>query len=77
MNTSISELLNTILSKVKDIETKIVNQQKEIEIHMSKLSLTSGQIELLIAHIKSLKTSIGLLRDEIEEVHNLIGSNKI
>ena len=54
MQKSINELLEAILQKVKDLENKIVSQERGIELYMSKSSMTPDQIEILISYIKSL-----------------------
>ena len=72
MTKSKDELLNISLTKLENISKAMSNQEINIAIHMSKLWLNSEKIELLIAHIKSLKTSVELLREEIDEIQQII-----
>jgi hypothetical protein len=72
MTKSKDELLNISLTKLENISKAMSNQEINIAIHMSKLWLNSEKIELLIAHIKSLKTSVELLREEIDELHQIM-----
>ena len=72
MTKSKDELLNISLTKLENISKAMSNQEINIAIHMSKLSLNAEKIELLIAHIKSLKTSVELLREEIDEIQQII-----
>jgi hypothetical protein len=72
MTKSKDELLNALLVRLENISKAMSNQEINIAIHMSKLWLNSEKIELLIAHIKSLKTSVELLREEIDELHQIM-----
>jgi len=72
MNKSKDELLNALLARLEDISKAMSNQEINVAIHMSKLWLNSEKIELLFAHIKSLKTSVELLREEIDEIQQII-----
>ena len=72
MNKSKDELLNALLARLEDISKAMSNQEINVAIHMSKLWLNSEKIELLFAHIKSLKTSVELLREKIDEIQQII-----
>jgi len=72
MTKSKDELLNALLVRLERISKAMSNQEINVAIHMSKLWLNSEKIELLFAHIKSLKTSVELLREKIDEIQQII-----
>lgn len=75
MNYKIDQLKDSlvfILSKLEDIKKQVRTQEKEIENYIIKKNSTIDFNELVVAHFKSTKTSIELLREETEELHQLI-----
>jgi hypothetical protein len=68
----IKELLNQILNKLETTELKIERQAEEINEYIQKHGVDSESGNLLIAQGKSTKTSIELLREEIEELHQVV-----
>lgn len=60
-----------ILNKLEGIEKQVRKQEEEIENYVKKNHIIDFN-ELVAAHLKSTKTSIELLREEIEELHQLI-----
>ena len=68
--------IEELLIMLKDIEVKITNQEKDVKTYIDKASSTAEITEILIAHMRSLKTSIELLRDEIDELQQIILSQK-
>jgi hypothetical protein len=74
MNHKIDQLKDSvvfILSKLEDTGKQVRKQEEEIKNYIKKNS-TIDFNELVVAHLKSTKTSIELLREEIEELHQLI-----
>jgi len=75
MNNKLEQLKDSlvfILSKLEDIKKQVSTQEKEIENYIIKKNSTVDFNELVVAHFKSTKTSIELLREETEELHQLI-----
>lgn len=68
--------IEELLIMLKDIEVKITNQEKDVKTYIDKASSTVEITEILIAHMRSLKTSIELLRDEIDELEQIMLSQK-
>ena len=60
-----------ILNKLEGIEKQVRKQEEEIENYVKKNHIIDFN-ELVAAHLKSTKTFIELLRQEIEELHQLI-----
>jgi cell fate regulator YaaT (PSP1 superfamily) len=58
------------LNKLEDMGKQVRKQEQEIENYIKK-NCTIDFNELVAAHLKSTKTSIELLREEIEELHQL------
>ena len=56
-----------ILNKLEGIEKQVRKQEEEIENYVKKNHIIDFN-ELVAAHLKSTKTSIELLREEIEEL---------
>ena len=67
----IKDSLVFILSKLESIEKQARKQEEEIENYAKKNRAVDVN-ELVAAHLKSTKTSIELLREEIDELHQLI-----
>jgi len=68
----IKEVLNQILNKLETTELRIEKQTEEINKYIQKHGVDSESGNLLIAQGKSTKTSIELLREEIEELHEVV-----
>jgi hypothetical protein len=60
-----------ILDKLENMEKQVRKQEQEIENYIKK-NRSIDFNELVAAHLKSTKTSIELLREEIDELHQLI-----
>ena len=60
-----------ILNKLEGIEKQVRKQEEEIENYVKKNHIIDFN-ELVATHLKSTKTSIELLHQEIEELHQLI-----
>lgn len=74
MNQKVDQLKDSlifILSKLEDMGKQIRTQEQEIENYIKKNSTIDFNI-LVTAHLKSTKTSVELMREEIEELHQLI-----
>ncbi len=67
----IKDSLVFILSKLESIGKQVRKQEEEIENYVKKNHIIDFN-ELVTAHLNSTKTSIELLRQEIEELHQLI-----
>lgn len=58
------------LNKLEDMGKQVRKQEQEIENYIKK-NCTIDFNELVAAHLKSTKTTMELLREEIEELHQL------
>jgi len=70
--TEIRELLSLILNKLEATELKIERQANDIKTYIEQHKLDSETSKLLMAQQKATKTSIEILRDEIEELHQVV-----
>ena len=70
--TEIREILIQILKKLETIELKIERQADDIKTYIEQQELDSETSKLLMAQQKATKTSIEILRDEIEELHQVV-----
>lgn len=70
--TEIKELLTQILNKLETTELKIERQGEDIKTYIEKCGELPHRSELLIAQQKVTRTSIELLREEIEELHQVM-----
>lgn len=68
----IKDLLRLILKKLETTELKIERQANDIQTYIKHRGLDSETSKLLMAQQKATKTSIEILRDEIEELHQVI-----
>jgi len=68
----IRESLTLILNKLDTIESEIEKQEEDIKVYMEQSPASLDSNELLVAGLKSTKTSFELLRDEIDELHQLM-----
>jgi hypothetical protein len=74
MNRAIGEIrerLTLIFNKLETIESKLVRQEEDIKAYMEQSPASLDSNELLVAGLKSTKTSFELLRDEIDELHQV------
>jgi len=60
-----------IFKKLEDIEVKLSKQEQDIKGYMEQSSSNFDATGLLTAGLKSTRTSFELLRDEIDELHQL------
>ena len=68
----IKRLLSHILNKLQELENKIEKQEEDIRIFLTTRDSNYEPSHLLIAQQKATRTSVELLREEIEEVHQVI-----
>ena len=68
----IKRLLSHILNKLQELENKIEKQEEDIRIFLTTRDSNYEPSHLLIAQQKATRTSVELLREEIEEVHHVI-----
>jgi hypothetical protein len=68
----IRESLTLIFNKLETIESKLVRQEEDIKAYMEQSPPSLDSNELLVAGLKSTRTSFELLRDEIDELHQLM-----
>jgi hypothetical protein len=67
----IREFLTLILNKLETIESKLVKQEEDIKAYIGQSPSSLESNALLIAGLKSTRTSFELLRDEIDELHQV------
>ena len=68
----IRKSLTLILNKLDTIDSKLVKQEEDIKAYMEQNPASLDSNELIIAELKSTRTSFELLRDEIDELHQLM-----
>ena len=68
----IKELLGHILNKLEKLEQKIEKQNEDVRIFLAGKDSSYEPSSLLIAQQKATRTSVELLREEIEELHQII-----
>jgi len=68
----IRESLTLILNKLETIESQLKRQEEDVKVYMEQKSLDSAVNELLVARLKSTRTSFELLRDEVDELHEVM-----
>ena len=74
MNQTTSEIresLSLILNKLETIESKLEQQEEDIKAYIEQSPASLDSNELLIAGLKSTRTSFELLRDEIDDLYQL------
>jgi hypothetical protein len=74
MSQAIEEIRDTltfILNTLETIDSKLDGQEKDIKKYIELSSVNLDSNELLISGLKSTRTSFELLRDEIEELHQV------
>lgn len=67
----IRDTLTFILNTLETIDSKLDGQEKDIKKYIELSSVNLDSNELLISGLKSTRTSFELLRDEIEELHQV------
>ena len=68
----IRKLLSQILNELEATKQKIEQQSGDIKAYIEKCDVNLDKSQLLIAEQRSTRTSIELLRDEIEELHQVV-----
>lgn len=68
----IRKLLSQILNELEATKQKIEQQSGDIKAYIEKCDVNLDKSQLLIAEQRSTKTSIELLRNEIEELHQVV-----
>ena len=74
MSQAIEEIRDTltfILNTLETIDSKLDGQEKDIKKYIELSSINLDSNELLISGLKSTRTSFELLRDEIDELHQV------
>lgn len=67
----IRDTLTFILNKLQTIDTKLERQEEDIKAYIAHGLVNLDSNELLIAGLKSTRTSFELLRDEIDELQQV------
>ena len=70
--TEVKESLTLILKKLESIESKIERQEADIKTYMEKRFSHLDSNKLLESGLRSTRTSVGLLRDEIDELQQMV-----
>ena len=68
----IRKLLSQILNELEATKQKIEQQSGDIKAYIEECDVNFDKNQLLIAEQRSTRTSIELLRDEIEELHQVV-----
>ena len=68
----IRESLTSIFKKLEAIEFQLERQGENIKVYIKQNNSDLDSNESLIAGLKSTRTSFELLRDEIDELHQLM-----
>ena len=68
----IKELLGHILNKLEKLEQKIEKQNEDLRIFLAGKDSSYEPSNLLIAQQKATRTSLELLREEVDELHQII-----
>ena len=74
MSQAIEEIRDTltfILNTLETIDSKLDAQEKDIKTYIEQKPLSLDSNELIIIGLKSTRTSFELLRDEIDELHQV------
>jgi len=67
----IRDTLTFILNKLQTIDSKLDRQEEDIKAYIERGLVNLDSNELLIEGLKSTRTSFELLRDEIDELHQV------
>ena len=68
---TINEFYPLILKKLEAIELLLNNKEVEIKSYLATNPEALKSADVLLAGLKSTRTSFELLRDEIDEIHEL------
>ena len=68
----IKELISHILNKLEKLEQKIEKQNEDLRIFLVGKDSSYEPSNLLIAQQKATRTSVELLREEVDELHQII-----
>ncbi|NDE18859.1 hypothetical protein Megpolyxen_01133 [Candidatus Megaera polyxenophila] len=68
----IKELIGHILNKLEKLEQKIEKQNEDLRIFLVGKDSSYEPSNLLIAQQKATRTSVELLREEVDELHQII-----
>ena len=68
----IKELISHILNKLEKLEQKIERQNEYVRIFLAGRDTNYDPSSLLIAQQKATRTSVELLREEVDELHQII-----
>ena len=71
MERTINEFYPLILKKLEAIEVLLNNKEVEIKSYLATNPEALKSADVLLAGLKSTWTSFELLRDEIDEIHEL------
>jgi len=66
-----SELYPLILKKLEAIEARLDIKEEQIKSYLATNPDALKNVDVLVAGLKSTRTSFELLRDEIDELHEL------
>ena len=68
----ISESITMMLEKLENIETEITSQREDVATYFRTHGTRTDSDERLIARMQALATGVELLRDEVDELHELM-----
>ena len=68
----IKGLLDQILNKLEEVSKKIEKQNEDVRIFLADRDSSYEPSNLLIAQQKATRTSVELLREEVDELHQII-----
>ena len=68
----IKELISHILNKLEKLEQKIEKQNEDVTVFLAGRDTNYDPSSLLIAQQKATRTSVELLREEVDELHQII-----
>lgn len=68
----IKELLNHILNKLERLEQKIEKQNEDVRTFLTSRDSSYEPSSLFLAQQKATRTSVELLREEVDELHQII-----
>jgi len=69
--TTINEFYPLILKKLEAIEARLDIKEEQIKSYLATNPDALKSVDVLVAGLKSTRTSFELLRDEIDELHEL------
>lgn len=68
---SVDEIYSLIFKELEGIERGLDSGEEQISSYLAKSSETLNGVDLVLAALRSTRTSFEILRDEIEELHRL------